>query len=110
MTLKGLCLLGASLAMGWLVLKWRPSSHMRSPIWYLGVSLCFIHRFWALTISSWACACGSLNCWSLRATCGIGDGLLIQSACRLYPINNSNGDFLVILWGHELYVNSAIGR
>src|SRR6266702_890461 len=65
---KGPCLLGASLAVGWLVRRWRPSSHTRSPSRYLGVSLCLTHDFCALIISSWARHLASLNWSNLSAT------------------------------------------
>src|SRR6266702_2409933 len=80
---KGPCHLGTSFIASWFVHRWCPSSHMRSPSLYLGISLCLTHDFCALIISSWVCCLAILNCSSLRATCGMGDGLLLQSWTRL---------------------------
>src|SRR6266702_409214 len=107
---KGPCLLGASLAVGWLVWRWRPSSHTRSPSSYLGVSLCLTHDCCALIISSWACCLAILNWSSLNTTCGIGDGLSVQSACGLNPYSTKKGDSPVVSFGQLLCANSARGR
>src|SRR6266702_5099010 len=107
---KGPCHLGASFIAGWLVHRWHPSSHTRSPSLYLGVSLCLTHDCCALTISSWARCRACLNCSSLNATCGIGDGLSIQSACGLKPYNVKKGDSPVVSFGQLLCANSVSGR
>src|SRR6266702_2689600 len=107
---KGPCLLGASLAVGWLVRRWRPSSHTQSPSRYLGVSLCLTHDFCALTISSWARCLALLNWSSLSTTCGIGDGLSIQSAHGLNPYSTKKGDSPVVSFGQLLCANSVRGK
>src|SRR6266702_789918 len=107
---KGPCLLGASLAVGWFVRRWRPSNHTRSPSSYLGVSLCLTHDCCTLIISSWVRCLAILNWSSLSATCGIGDGLSIQSACVLNPYNMKKGNCPVVLLGQLLCTNSARGR
>src|SRR6266702_1816953 len=107
---KGPCHLGASFITGWFVHKWCPSSHMRSPSLYLGVSLCLTHDFCALIINSWAHCLAILNCSSLRATCGIGDGLSIQSARGLNPYSTKKGDSPMVSLGQLLCANSASGR
>src|SRR6266702_3161610 len=107
---KGPCLLGASLAVAWFVWRWHPSSHMRSPSWYLGVSLCCTHDFCALIISSWARCLALLNLSNLSATCGISDGLSVQSARGLNPYNTKKGDSPVVSFGQLLCTNSARGR
>src|SRR6266702_3625560 len=83
---------------------------MRSPSWYLGVSLCFTHDCCALIISSWALCLAILNWSSLNATCGIGDGLSIQSARGLNPYRTKKGDSPVVSFGQLLCANSARGR
>src|SRR6266704_952752 len=110
MMVKGPCLLGASLAVGWLVRRCRPSSHTRSPSWYLGVSLCLTHDFCALIISSWARCLAILNWSSLSATWGIGDGLSVQSARGLNPYSTKKGDSPVVSFGQLLCANSARGK
>src|SRR6266702_5014651 len=75
-----------------------------------GVSLCLTHDFCALTISSWACCLALLNWSSLSATCGMGDGLSVQSSCGLNPYSTTKGDSLVVSFGQLLCVNSASGR
>src|SRR6266704_2806928 len=107
---KGPCLLGASLAVGWFVQRWRPSSHTRSPSWYLGVSLCCTHDRCALIISSCAHCLALLNWSSLSATCGIGDGLSVQSARGLNPYSVKKGDSPVVSLGQLLCANSARGK
>src|SRR6266702_1108739 len=107
---KGPCRLGASLAVGWLVRRWRPSSHTRSPSWYLGVSLFLTHDFCALIISSWARCLALLNWSSRNATCGIVDGLSVQSARGLDPNRTKKGDSPVVSFGQLLCANSASGR
>src|SRR6266702_3358379 len=107
---KGPCRLGTSLAVGWFVHKWRPSSQTRSLSWYLGVSLCLTHDFCALIISSWAHRLASLNWSSLSATCGIGDGLSVQSARGLNLYSVKKGDSPMVSFGQLLCVNSARGR
>src|SRR6266702_5568674 len=107
---KGPCHLGASFITGWLVHRWRPSSHTRSPSLYLGVSLCLTHDFWALIISSWARCLALLNCSNRMATWGMGDGLSIQSVRGLNPYSTKKGDSLVVSFGQLLCANSASGR
>src|ERR1700677_35180 len=82
-TLKGPCLLGTSFVVGWLIRRFLPSSHMRSPSLYLGVSRCLTHDCCALIMNCHAWSRASLS-WSRRnATCGNGDFPLVQSARRL---------------------------
>src|SRR6266581_6537367 len=107
---KGPCLLGASFITGWLVRKWRPSNHTKSFSLYLGVSQCLTHDCCALIISAWAFCRASLNCSTRSATCGIGDGLLIQSARGLNPYSTKKGDSPVVSFGQLLCVNSTRGR
>src|SRR6266702_3921215 len=88
----------------------RPSSHTRSPSWYLGVSLCLTHDCCTLIISSWACCLAILNWSSLSATCGIGDGLSVQSVCGLNPYSTKKGDSPIVSFGQLLCANSARGK
>src|SRR6266702_1366795 len=83
---------------------------MWSPLWYLGISLCLTHDCCALTISSWAHCLALLNWSNLSATCGIGDGLSIQSAQGLKPYSTKKGDSPVVSFGQLLCANSASGR
>src|SRR6266702_439406 len=107
---NGPCHLGASFIAGWFIHKWHPSSHTRSPSQYLGVSLCLIHDCCALIISSWVCCLALLNWSSLSTTCGIGDGLSVQSARRLNPYSVKKGDSPVVSLGQLLCANSTRGR
>src|SRR6266702_2755051 len=101
------------LAWLWLGSAWVAAdtlNHMRSPSLYLGVSLCLTHDFCALIISSWAHCLAFLNWSSRSATCGIGDGLSVQSACGLNPYRMKKGDSPVVSFGQLLCANSANGR
>src|SRR6266702_3577041 len=83
---------------------------MRSPFWCLGVSLCLTHDCCALVISSWARCLAILNWSSLSATCGIGDGLSVQSVHGLNLYSTKKGDSPVVSFGQLLCANSARGR
>src|SRR6266702_6144737 len=80
---------------------------MRSPSWYLGVSLCLTHDFCALIINSWAHCLALLNWSSRSATCGTGDGLSVQSARGLNPYKTKKGDSPVVSFSQLLCANSA---
>src|SRR6266571_6666984 len=107
---KGLCLLGASFIVGWFVHRWRPSNHTKSFSLYLGVSWCLTHDCCALIISAWAFCLASLNCSTWSATCGIGDGLSVQSACGLNPYSMKKGDSPMVSFGQLLCANSVRGK
>src|SRR6266702_570850 len=83
---------------------------MRSPFWNWGVFLCLTHDCCALIISSWARCLAFLNWSSLSITCSIGDGLSVQSVCRLNPYSTKKGDSPVVSFSQLLCVNSARGR
>src|SRR6266702_3057775 len=78
--------------------------------WKGGVSLCLTHDCCALTISSWACCLALLNWSTHNVTCGIGDGLSVQSAHGLNPYSTKKGDSPVVSFGQLLCTNSARGK
>src|SRR6266702_2389431 len=102
---KGPCHLGASFIAGWFICRWHPSSHTRSFSLYLGVVWCLTHDCCTLIISAWAFCLASLNCSTQSVTCGMGDGLSIQSVRRLNPYNMKKGDSPVVSFGQLLCVN-----
>src|SRR6266571_1517586 len=76
----------------------------------MGVSLCLTHDCCALIISSWARCLALLNWSSLNTTCGIGDGLSVQSACGLNPYSMKKGDSPMVSFGQLLCANSVRGK
>src|ERR1700744_6374659 len=106
-TLKGPCLLGASLVDGQSIHKLHPSNHTWSPILYLcSGSFPLVHFFCALIMSFCVSSLAFFQSRSHKAMVGIDEVTSKISALGLYPIRISNGDRPVDLFFHELCANS----